>query len=138
MLVKRADERWLGKESLLEKPKVLKERSALGAVGRRAGTGLEVPGEVVQDVPRGAGWEGEVRAREGRGLEAAGGSEASEPEAEVAMQVPDHKRHHFNERPDGTRVKEKKDKDDPWKQARGAPSEDWQPAAWSPSSALKR
>jgi NADH dehydrogenase [ubiquinone] 1 alpha subcomplex assembly factor 2 len=54
------------------------------------------------------------------------------------MEVPDHKKHYFNERPDGSRVKEKKYKEDPWKQARGAPSEEWQPQTWSPNVAATR
>lgn len=29
-----------------------------------------------------------------------------------------------------TKLKEKKEQFDPWKQARGSPSEDWQPSAW--------
>lgn len=39
-----------------------------------------------------------------------------------------------------TRVKEKKvDRDDdPWKQARGGPSEEWQPAAWEGNLAPRR
>jgi NADH dehydrogenase [ubiquinone] 1 alpha subcomplex assembly factor 2 len=83
-----------------------------------------------------------VRAKTPEGLKDADkpveAAAAEEEEDEPAMQTPDHKKHFFNERPDGTRVKEKKYKDDPWKQARGAPSETWQPDGWSPSVASKR
>ncbi|KAK8081396.1 hypothetical protein PG996_000177 [Apiospora saccharicola] len=35
-------------------------------------------------------------------------------------------------------VKKELEKDDPWKKAATGPSEDWQPAAWSPSNSRKR
>jgi len=34
----------------------------------------------------------------------------------------------------GADIKEKKARDDPWKQARGGPSEEWQPQAWDPNA----
>ena len=60
-------------------------------------------------------------------------------EQENKMQVPDGIRHHFVERPgQEKRFKEgpQKDKEDPWKQARGG--EKWQPAAWDGNKAIRR
>jgi len=57
------------------------------------------------------------------------------------MQVPNGIRHHFNERPGqekSPKAKEKKEKEDPWKQARGGPSEDWQPQPWDGNIAARR
>jgi NADH dehydrogenase [ubiquinone] 1 alpha subcomplex assembly factor 2 len=88
------------------------------------------------------GWDGEVRAKvpgkAGGGLKEADQPEDSAKGEAPKMQVPDHKRHPFNVRPDGTRIKEKKYQEDPWKQARGTPSEEWQPEAWSPDVATTK
>lgn len=35
-------------------------------------------------------------------------------------------------------VKEQKEREDPWKKARGGPSEEWQPQSWGGSSAAPR
>lgn len=99
----------------------------------------------VQEAEQEVGWDGEVRSgRAGRlkDLEDAARKERDAleelGEEKPKMEEPDYKRHHFNERPDGTMAREKKVKEDPWKQHGGAPSETWQPEAWSPSVATKR
>ena len=138
VLARRADERWAAKASFLERPKDGRRATpTLG--GTRSAMATPRKEEELGDtgVPQEAGWSGEVRAR----APGAGSKDAVEDAAKEetpTMPIPDRQKHYFKGRPDGTRVKEKKYKDDPWKQARGAPSEDWQPAAWSPNSALKR
>jgi len=61
-------------------------------------------------------------------------------------QVPDQEKHHLY-RPSEVRGQEeatapkrqaKEAKDDPWKQARGGPSEDWQPQGWDPNATVTK
>jgi hypothetical protein len=121
-------------------------REAEGS-GRRVGVGREIgdgvseglkdaekpaPAEDAAKEAQEVGWE--IRAQ--KPLPAV--EETPKNGEEIDMEVPDHKKRYFNERPDGSRVKEKKYKEDPWKQARGAPSEEWQPQAWSPNVAATR
>jgi len=57
------------------------------------------------------------------------------------MQVPDGIRHRFNEKvrqEKSSKTGGKKEKEDPWKQSRGGPSEDWQPEPWSGNLAARR
>ncbi|KAG0651613.1 NADH dehydrogenase [Hyphodiscus hymeniophilus] len=140
VLARQADERWAAKGSFLDRPEARQPAPALRGTQASAVTPQMEPdvrlGET--EAPQEVRWDGEVRAEvPGVGLKDAARSEQGGGET-PAMQAPDQKKHYFNERPDGTEIKEKKYKDDPWKQARGAPSEDWKPAAWSPNSALKR
>jgi len=61
------------------------------------------------------------------------------PEELHNMQVPDGIRHHFNERPKQDKnAGTAKEREDPWKQARGGPSEQWQPAQWDGHAASAR
>jgi len=90
--------------------------------------------ESPQDAAKEVRWNGEVRAQKPQPAVEETPKDGEEPQ----MQVPDHKKHYFNERPDGSRLKEKKYKEDPWKQARGAPSEEWQPQAWNPNVAATK
>jgi len=54
-------------------------------------------------------------------------------------QVPDGARQYLDERrKETTNTGTAKEKDDPWKQARGGPSEQWQPAQWRGSVAPAR
>jgi len=57
-------------------------------------------------------------------------TEGRPPEYTGEMQVPDGIRHHFVERSEEGSPKLAKKEEDPWKQARGGPSEGWQPKAW--------
>lgn len=141
VLAAQADARWAAKPSFLDKPRETGQPApALEGLILESDPKEQVAQESpeVEDV----GWDGEVRAqvpgKAGEGLK-----EAEEPEdlakgEAPKMQVPDHKRHPFNVRPDDTRVKDKKYKEDPWKQARGAPSEEWQPEAWTPNVAATK
>jgi NADH dehydrogenase [ubiquinone] 1 alpha subcomplex assembly factor 2 len=57
------------------------------------------------------------------------------------MQVPDGIRHHFHKWPTlekSPKAAAKKGKEDPWKQARGGPSEKWRPESWSGNLAARR
>ena len=159
MLAALADARWAAKPSFLDKPGMERGQPlpALGgiqmgeilrstpeakvdgvrsAVSRKLGEGeglkeAESPQDAAKEEIR---WNGEARAQAPiRPVE-----EMPKKEEGVDVQAPDQKKHHFNERLDGSKVKEKKYKEDPWKQARGTPSEEWQPQAWSPNVAATR
>lgn len=60
-------------------------------------------------------------------------------------EVPDGKRRSLAETSEkrveekaSTKSKEPEYKDDPWKRARGGPSEEWQPKAWDPNAAATK
>jgi hypothetical protein len=55
------------------------------------------------------------------------------PSPEIQMQQPDTQRHPFKRGERAPKMR-KDSKEDPWKKARGGPSEEWQPAAWDPNS----
>lgn len=156
ILVAQADARWAAKPSFLDKPGRERGQPLLAAGGmqmrgdmrRTPSDGIKSAiagelgeGEGLKDAesPQDAakedvGWNGEVRAEKPQSAV----EETPKDGDESHMQVPDHKKHYFNERPDGSRLKEKKYKEDPWKQARGAPSEEWQPQAWTPNVAATK
>ena len=141
VLAAQADARWAAKPSFLDRPGMEKGKPVPALRGMEMGR----PPKKTEELQE-AGWDGEVRSSVGGGM--GGGLKDAEPPLQDAarenekekptMQVPDHKKHYFNERPDGTRVKEKKYKEDPWKAARGAPSDEWQPQAWSPNVAATK
>ena len=102
-------------------------------VGRTLGEGEGLrEAKSLQDAAK--EWNGEIGAQARMPLV----EEMLKKEEAVDMHAPDQKKHYFNDRLDGSKMKEKKYKDDPWKQARGAPSEEWQPQAWSPNVAAAR
>ena len=132
VLARRADERWAAKPSFLDRPGG-ERGQAVPTLGSMEEGGL-ARGFGVEEREVGRSRE-EVLGGEGRG--GVRGARLGDGRGEDG--TADHQgEQESSERPDGARVKEKTRKDDPWKKARGAPSEDWQPAAWSPSSALKR
>ena len=141
VLAAQADARWAAKPSFLDRPRETGQPThALKGLSLESDPREQVAQELpeVEEV----GWDGEVRAevpgKAGEGLkEAEKPQDLAKGEA-PKMQVPDHKRHPFNVRPDGARVTDKEHKDDPWKQARGAPSEQWQPETWSPNVAATK
>lgn len=127
VLAAQADARWAAKPSLIDMPD--------GASGRQRGHVVPAlragdPGGYRQEerpdmmaVKEGIIAEGEV----GNNVE---GSQTEEHVNQ--MQSPDRKRHSFAR---GERAHQaiKENKEDPWKKARGGPSEEWQPEAWDPS-----
>ncbi|PQE27515.1 hypothetical protein CJF30_00007840 [Rutstroemia sp. NJR-2017a BBW] len=116
ILAKEADERWAQKKSYLDPPEM---QHALPATQPRDGgayTGTEpradgkgVKNAVVEEQGVEDGREAEVRGQAN--------------EQEVGREV---------RKGRGVR-EEKKYKEDPWKQAKGAAGEEWQPQAWNPS-----
>lgn len=114
VLVQRANERWAAKGSLLDAPRV-----ARVGIGNGDGDG---------DV------RGGVRGEDGAGVKAVGSVE----DVATAEEAGHHEKGYRSERPGGPSVEEREYKEDPWKQARGAPSEEWQPQAWSPDVAATR
>jgi NADH dehydrogenase [ubiquinone] 1 alpha subcomplex assembly factor 2 len=147
VLAAQADERWRLKASLLHAPGPGREKER--ERGREGGLPMSAAGDgdghkpsvgvAVRDEARTA-----VRGEPGDVVQGPGGARGEETtnKGRVPPKIqapPDGTRHRFNERPDGTKVKQKTHKEDPWKQARGAPSEEWQPTAWDPNSvATKR
>ncbi len=127
MLAQQADARWRAKPSLLNRP--AETEPALRSSTVEPPTSHAVTGETgasevigkVRNKVRGGSQEDQARIAK----DAVG-------EGNPVMQVPNHDGYN------GTRTKEKKGKENPWEQARGAPSETWQPQAWSPSGAAKR
>jgi NADH dehydrogenase [ubiquinone] 1 alpha subcomplex assembly factor 2 len=130
VLAAEADARWAAKPSFLDSPE--QERGQpLPALevkdpgGHATSTEAENRASVRSTVgggPKDAAQRIGIAAPETEGKEEHNGK----------MQVPDGIRHHFVQRPvqgKSTNPEEKKAKEDPWKQARGGPSEEWQPAA---------
>ncbi|TVY80437.1 NADH-ubiquinone oxidoreductase assembly factor N7BML [Lachnellula suecica] len=115
VLAAAADARWASKPSFLDAP-----RQARG-----------------QPVPTLEG--GSLQSHTESPVPGKGENAASKPEE---PQVPDGARHRLNERrkqdKSAEATKEVKVKEDPWKQARGGPSEEWKPAAWDGMSTPTR
>ncbi|KAF7891696.1 hypothetical protein EAF00_007998 [Botryotinia globosa] len=114
VLARQADERWNAKASFLDQPAT--RQQALPATQVRDG------GAYTGTDPRG----------DGKGVANAIASEAGKVEESVVT----------TEKPASDEIQydaatqpreEKKYKDDPWKKARGGPSEEWQPQAWDPN-----
>jgi len=138
VLAAEADARWAEKPSLLDSP------------GQTSGQPL--PAMDVKD-PGDYGTSTELKNRTDMRSAVAGAPEdvaqrtgrSAESEGREAhkgkMQVPDGIRHHFNKRPteeNSSKAETKNEKEDPWKQTRGGPSEEWQPESWSGNSAARR
>lgn len=121
ILAAQADARWAAKPSFLDGPQ---RSQALPAVEVKDPGGYETTvgerGEAV-GVPEG-----------GKESNVDGG------EKQQNMQVPDGIRHRFNERPEQEKKRLEEEKKDPWKNARGGPSEEWQPQAWDGNLAPRR
>ncbi|KAM3069632.1 hypothetical protein ACMFMG_010350 [Clarireedia jacksonii] len=126
VLARQADERWAQKQSYLDPPEM---QQALPATRPRDGgayTGREPRGD-------GRGVGSLVVDRQGRGDGGQEGVGVVGVEGKVATS-------RANEQEVGREVRkgsgvreEKKFKEDPWKQAKGAAGEEWQPQAWNPS-----
>lgn len=126
ILAREADERWAQKKSYLDPPEMQHALPAMQPRDMGAYTGTEpradgrgVKSAVVEKQGRGGGGEAGMREQVDVGVE-----------SEVA-------RSRTNEQEVGSEGKgvrkEKKYKEDPWKQAKGAAGEEWQPLAWNPS-----
>jgi len=117
VLAAEADARWAAKPSFLDSP------------GRARGQPLPATDAEATEPPEKEG----VRNAGGLKYEIQGSNATADETIEgkdvKKMQVPDGIRHHFNEQLQA-QPKEKTEKEDPWKQARGGPSEGWQPKAW--------
>ncbi|KAK0101359.1 hypothetical protein ONS95_006533 [Cadophora gregata] len=110
ILAAQADARWAAKPSFLDAPARSQPEPALE----------------VKD-PGGAG---DVASRLGEQTNGA----KREGESLDNTRNPDGVRHRFNEEPE----QEESKKEDPWKNARGGPSEEWQPQAWTGNIAARR
>lgn len=147
VLAKQADARWAAKPSVLDAPG--KERGlplpamqaqAQAQAAESTGSGPRT----TEALANKAGTRTVLREGSGTQEQAVGtvGEVVEEQKGEGAakkMQVPDGIRHQFNERPGQRKRKDIiEPKADPWKQARGGPSEEWQPKAWDGTIAAKR
>ena len=136
VLAAEADARWAAKPSFLDYPgqargQPLPSLEIKDPGCRAALTGLENKAGVITAI-------GDEQDDGTKGRSISAGSE-EKGEQQNKMQVPDGIRHRFVERHgQETRSKEgpQKDKEDPWKQARGG--EKWQPAAWDGNEAIRR
>ena len=130
VLAAAADARWASKPSFLDAPGEARQplpTLEVGGLGSQQETTM--PGK--ED-------DAEDTRRDDLGI-VAKAEPPRKPEEPHKMQVPDGIRHHFNERPkQETSTGTAKEKDDPWKQARGGPSEQWQPAQWDGNVAPAR
>ncbi|KAH6720360.1 hypothetical protein BKA61DRAFT_470902 [Leptodontidium sp. MPI-SDFR-AT-0119] len=124
ILAAQADARWAAKPSLLDAPErsrslpVLEAQDPGGAGQVEGSTGILAEG-LGEETAKSAVGEGEVEEVQGT----------------------DGIRHRFDERlgQEEKRPKEEEKKsEDPWKNARGGPSEEWQPQAWTGSVAARR
>jgi NADH dehydrogenase [ubiquinone] 1 alpha subcomplex assembly factor 2 len=127
VLAAKADERWAAKPSFLDKPGT--ER------------GQPVPALEVDGVPK-----LETEAMEGPVKSAVGGLEDQTTGTEAGSAVkaaeenettPPRSNEQF-EQNKRQKMPQKNEKDNPWKQARGGPSEEWQPQAWDGNMAAAR
>jgi NADH dehydrogenase [ubiquinone] 1 alpha subcomplex assembly factor 2 len=122
VLAQRADERWNSKESYLDAPREQKR----------------LPATQIKDA---GGYTGDVDDS-GKGVQNLVSGQDDFMDAE--QQTPTSQSHDQPSRAptprDSTsRVREQpKQRDDPWKRARGGPSEEWQPQAWSGENAQPR
>jgi NADH dehydrogenase [ubiquinone] 1 alpha subcomplex assembly factor 2 len=136
VLAAEADARWAAKPSFLDAPGQARGQPLPSLEIKDPGrhttlTGLQNKAGVITAIA-----EEQDNGAKRRSISA--GSEET-GEQENKMQVPDGRRHDFVKRPgQETRSKEgpQKDKEDPWKQARGG--EKWQPAAWDGNKAIRR
>jgi len=128
VLAAQADARWNAKPRYLDMP------------GREIGRPvpalkLKDPGGYSQDTrPDGRAEDGE---RGGEGLLGSNVKDLQPEGPASGMQTPDGKRHPFT-RAERVPPTTNETKEDPWKKARGGPSEDWQPQAWDPNALAAR
>jgi NADH dehydrogenase [ubiquinone] 1 alpha subcomplex assembly factor 2 len=116
VLAAEADKRWAAKKSLLDAP-VKADRLPLN------GFGISDAGRLRGDSERGT-WNPETNTHEAeKAPEDTGSSRVVVDRIQAQDRVA-----RFNELQDDRR-KEQKQTEDPWKQARGGPSEEWQPQA---------
>ncbi|TGO53274.1 hypothetical protein BOTNAR_0299g00050 [Botryotinia narcissicola] len=142
VLARQADERWNAKASFLDQPATRQER--LKVLARQAderwnakASFLDQPATRQQALPAtqvrdGGAYTGTDQKGDGKGVANAIASEAGKVDESVVT----------TEKPASDEIlydaatqprEEKKYKDDPWKKARGGPSEEWQPQAWNPN-----
>lgn len=111
ILAARADARWAAKESYLDQPERRQALPAMGVSDRGAYVGeVDHDGKGVESAI--SGLEDVVKGRK---------EAAKDTDRQIIEPLETEKR---------SRVKDQTEKKDPWKLARGGPSEDWQPAAW--------
>ncbi|KAG4417554.1 hypothetical protein IFR04_009284 [Cadophora malorum] len=121
ILAAQADARWAAKPSFLDAP----ERSQ------------PVPALESKDSGGAGDLDGALGARE----QTTANIMEGQGDSAEKMQTPDGIRHRFNERSEQEEKRtkdENKKKEDPWKNARGGPSEEWQPQAWTGNVATRR
>ncbi|APA15581.1 hypothetical protein SS1G_13545 [Sclerotinia sclerotiorum 1980 UF-70] len=114
ILARQADERWNAKASFLDKPAA---QQALPAtqVGNGGAFSVVEPREDGQSMANAVGGEREEVEKEGMAFVKKPAGSKTRHDAETLPR------------------EEKKYKEDPWKKARGGPSEEWQPKAWDPN-----
>ncbi|KAF7950423.1 hypothetical protein EAE96_007708 [Botrytis aclada] len=115
VLARQANERWNAKASFLDQPAT--KQQALPATQVKDG------GAYTGTDPRG----------DGKGVANAVASEAGEVEKERVVTTEKSASGEMQYDAATQPREEKKYKDDPWKKARGGPSEEWQPQAWDPN-----
>jgi NADH dehydrogenase [ubiquinone] 1 alpha subcomplex assembly factor 2 len=117
ILAAQADARWAAKASFLDHP------------GQARGQALPATEEVgVRDLADGKPGHTVQGTDTKVGSGMAGGQKG---EQAGTTEVPGREQHRLNERVvTDDKPKQKKFKEDPWKKARGGPSEEWQPEAW--------
>ncbi|KAI9055343.1 hypothetical protein LZ554_000302 [Drepanopeziza brunnea f. sp. 'monogermtubi'] len=127
ILAAQADARWAAKPSFLDTP----ERSQ------------PLPAMEVKDP---GGYESVQERREAVGVPETEEGNVQTGEEAMRMQVPDGTRHDFRKTPepenkrleDEKAPKKEEKKEDPWKKARGGPSEEWQPQTWGGNVSARR
>jgi NADH dehydrogenase [ubiquinone] 1 alpha subcomplex assembly factor 2 len=128
-LVAQADARWAAKQSYLDAPR----RQPLPSLEVKEPGGNAKVMEPQEKQGAMSAVDGALQNRVQEQERAAGQAVEVGAECEGPIQVPDGVRHHFakgagNNR--STQAKEKKEKEDPWKKARGGPSQEYQPETW--------
>jgi len=131
VLAAQADARWAAKPSFLDKP---------GGV-----RGQPVPALEVDSGPKLESGEGEGGARSAVGgvEDASSTTGANSGKAQGAKETWEEngarpRSNEWFEQNKRHKLSKKKEKDDPWKQARGGPSEEWQPEAWDGNMAAPK
>lgn len=127
VLAAQADARWAAKPSFLDKPGTPRGQPVPAL---EVGGGLKLEAEAM---------EGAVKSAVGRLEDQTTGtgpkSAVKAAEEDETTPPPSNEQPEQNKR---QKMLEKNDKDNPWKQARGGPSEEWQPLAWDGNMAATR
>lgn len=141
VLAAQADARWAAKTSFLDKPGGVRGQP-VPALEMDSGPKLE-NGKRKREREREREGEGVARSAVGGVEDTSSTTGANSGEAQGAKETreEDGARPHPNEwfeQNKTHKLSKKKEKDDPWKQARGGPREEWQPQAWDGNMAAPK